>query len=401
MSDPGPTDAAPPGSAAAGSPDAASLDEERLATVRLAMTPGVGPLIARSLLDRFGTAAAVFRGHDASWREVSGVGAKVARALGDASTEAAAHRELARCRQSDVQILTAHDDGYPALLREIPDAPLMLSMRGEITAQDGLAVALVGSRTCTLYGRQSAERLARGLARAGITVISGLARGIDAAAHRGALDAGGRTIAVTAGGLARLYPPEHVDLARDIVAAGAVLTESPLDREPTRGLFPQRNRIISGLSQAIVVVEATRKSGALHTARHAKEQDRDVFAVPGHITDPTSEGCHDLLRDGAMLVRDVDDILEALGPLAEPIRTSAGDETTVSTTTLGARERTLSELEQTVLQAVPQQPTHTDEVMQSLGESLTPSQVVSTLTVLEMRRFVQRHPGGFVVRVPG
>lgn len=384
-------------------PEAATepcVDADRLAAVRLALVPGVGPLIARNLLDRFGSAAAVFEQSIGQLQETPQVGAKVARAIIDPSTRVAAQRELARCRQSGVEILIAADDGYPDLLAAIPDAPLMLSMRGQITAADGIAVGLVGSRTCTLYGRQTADRIARGLALAGVTVISGLARGIDAAAHRGALEAGGRTLAVTAGGLARLYPPEHVDLARDIVAHGAVLTESPLDREPTRGLFPQRNRIISGLSQAIVVIEATRKSGALHTARHAKEQDRDVFAVPGPIDNPSSEGCHDLLRDGAMLVRGVDDILEALGPLPEPIATTTDAGQTQ--TTLGGRELTLSDQERSVLQAVPQQPTHTDTVVAELSAAgFTPSQVLATLTVLEMRRFVQRHPGGYVQRVPG
>ena len=375
-------------------------ESERLAAVRLALTPGVGPLIARGLLERFGSAAAVFRSHPSQWREVAKVGPKVVAALSDAGTIAAAERELRRCGESGVSVLTESDADYPDPIRQIPDPPPMLQTRGRITAADRIAVGIVGSRTCTLYGRQTAERLARGLARAGVTVISGLARGIDAAAHRGALDAGGRTLAVVAGGLARLYPPEHLELAREIVAAGAVLTESPLDREPTRGLFPQRNRLISGLSCGVILVEATQKSGALHTARHAKEQDRDVFAVPGPIDQPTSEGTNNLLRDGAILVRGVDDILEALGPLPEAVTTTTHDG--AEQTTLGPRELTLSDQERLVLQAVPVRPTHTDDVVAALAETgLGTPQVLSTLMVLEVRRFVQRQPGGHVVRVPG
>ena len=378
-------------------------DEERLARVRLSLVPGIGPLLAQALLDRFETAAAVFRHAAPQWREVPGIGPKLVAAL-EQSTPETAQKELARCRRANVRVLIPPDADYPSQLLAMPDAPGVLSMRGQLTAADEVAVALVGSRKSTLYGQQMAERLARGLAAAGVTVVSGLARGIDAAAHRGALAAGGRTLAVVAGGLARLYPPEHRDLARAIVEAGAVLTESPLDREPTRGLFPQRNRIISGLCLGVVIVEATRRSGALHTARHAHEQNREVMAVPGHVTDLSSEGCHDLLRDGATLVRHVDDILEALGPLPLPSeRPASADEP--ARTVLGPRELTLSDQERRVLEAVPQQPTPRDDVVAVLaGDVDAPvpePQVLATLMVLEMRRFVATQPGGFVQRVPG
>ncbi len=172
-----------------------------------------------------------------------------------------------------------------------------------------------------------------------MTVISGLARGIDAAAHRGALAGGGRTFAVCANGLAHVYPPEHGPLAEEIVGQGAVLSESPLERGPTRGIFPQRNRIISGLSLGVIIVEASRNSGALHTARHAMEQGREVFAVPGRVDSLASQGCHDLIRDGVTLVRDVDDVLESLGPLMSPVQVSAAD------TVLAPRELSLNEQE--------------------------------------------------------
>ena len=189
----------------------------------------------------------------------------------------------------------------------------MIYCQGTLIEADALAIGVVGSRHCTAYGRQQAHRLAQALARCGITVVSGLARGIDAQAHQGALEAGGRTIAVCATGLNIVYPPEHVELAASITRQGCLLTESPMEQAPKSGLFPQRNRIISGLSLGVVLIEAGRSSGALHTARHAMEQNREVFAMPGRVDSEASLGCLDLIRDGATLIRDVDDVFERTG----------------------------------------------------------------------------------------
>ena len=282
-------------------------------------------------------------------------------------------------------------DQYPRSLLEIADPPSILYSRGEYLPQDQLAVAIVGSRRCTLYGRQVAEKLAGALARAGLTIVSGLARGVDAAAHRGALDAGGRTIAVQATGLTHVYPPEHAELATEIARQGAVVSEYPLDQAPLAGLFPQRNRIISGLSLGVIVIEATRNSGALHTVRHATEQGREVFAVPGRIDSLASEGCHDILRDGAILVRSATDVLQALGPLMGPVAT-ATDQTVMT-----PRELVLDEQERRVLNLVTIDPLPVDQVLRSAG--LEPSRVLATLTVLEMRRLVQRVPGGQICRI--
>jgi DNA processing protein len=276
------------------------------------------------------------------------------------------------------------------MLSEICDPPHVLYCRGEIQSRDRLAIAIVGARRCTVYGRQQAERLADGLARAGVTIVSGLARGIDASAHRGALAAGGRTFAVMATGLAQLYPPEHAGLADEVAASGALLSESRLDQVPVAGLFPQRNRIISGLSLGVIIVEASRKSGALHTARHAMEQGREVFAVPGRIDSLASEGCHDLIRDGATLVRGVDDVLEALGPLVEPVKTEGNG------AVHDPRELTLNDQERAVLAHVLADPTQVDEIVRGAG--LDSSRVLSTLTVLEMKRMIRRLPGGHYVR---
>jgi DNA processing protein len=193
-----------------------------------------------------------------------------------------------------------------------------LYFRGEWADADATGVGIVGSRACTTYGKKLAEQIARGLARAGVTVVSGLARGIDGVAHRAALEAGGRTIAVLAGGLSEIYPPEHTDLANEVTGHGALVTETPMTVAPLPGMFPARNRIISGLSRAVVVIEANVRSGALITARHALEQGREVFAVPGPADSPASAGCLELIRNGARLVRSADDILDDLKGIATP-----------------------------------------------------------------------------------
>ena len=394
------SDAQPGGEGACGS---AEVDEAAVvAALRLNLVRGLGPLLSRRLLDRFGTAADVLAAPPERWLTVEGVGPKIARALTEARGSDAAEREWRRCREHNIRVLLPEGPDYPRPLTEIPDPPAVLYCRGELQPRDALAVAVVGPRSGTLYGRQMAERMSRELARAGVTVVSGLARGVDAAAHRAALEAGGRTIAVIAPGLTRLYPPEHVNLARDVVAAGAVLTESPLDRSPSPGLFPQRNRIISGLSCGVLIVEAARKSGALHTARHAQEQNREVFALPGRVTDPTAAGCLDLLRDGATLVRGVDDILEALGPLPEPVRnagrTAPDGQQKHSGEVRSPRELTLTEDERAILDRVPTEPTPQDTVLNAID--LPAGRVLSTLTMLEMKRFVRRLPGGFLTRLP-
>ena len=322
---------------------------------------------------------------------IDGIGPKLAGAITQARDDSAALDELRRCVRTGIEIDVLGKETYPAPLADICDPPMLLYRRGDYLPQDQIAVAIVGSRRATLYGRQIAEKLAASLARAGVAVVSGLARGIDACAHRGALSAGGRTIAVLATGLANVYPPEHVALADEVADQGCVVSEAPLERGPTRGVFPQRNRIISGLSRGVVIAEAGRHSGALHTARHALEQGREVFAVPGRVDSPESTGCHDLIRDGVTLVRSVDDILEELGPLPQPV-TGAEKQTLLT-----PRELTLNDQERTVLQAVLTEPSLVDDVLDRT--ELEPSRVMATLTVLEMKRLVRRLPGGQIIRV--
>ncbi|MGE3778998.1 MAG: DNA-processing protein DprA, partial [Pirellulaceae bacterium] len=290
-------------------------DEQLLTELRLSLTPGVGPRTYRALIERFGSAAAVHAASLSQLREVPGVGAKMLSSLVAARQETAADEVLRVCRATGITLLREADERFPRLLREIHDPPSVLYLRGELRPCDNLAMAIVGTRHATSYGLRQAERLTAGLARAGFTIISGLARGIAAAANRGALAAGGRTLAVLGCGVLEIYPPEHTGLADEIRQQGVVLSEAPPGSPPHSGMFPQRNRLITGMSLGVVVVEAAVQSGAMISARHAMDQGREVFAVPGSVESRSTRGCHQLLRDGAKLVESVDDVLEELGPL--------------------------------------------------------------------------------------
>jgi DNA processing protein len=365
-------------------------DRDLIDVLRLNLVPGLGPRTYQLLLERFGSPRGILNASVSKLQEVRNVGPKLAMSLVTHGTEAAAREELAGARAAGVKLLIRDAADYPAALGRIPDPPTVIYCKGTLGEVDGLAIGVVGSRHCTAYGRQQTNRLAQALARVGITVVSGLARGIDAEAHKGALEAGGRTIAVCATGMNTIYPPEHVDLAAAVVKQGCLLTESPMDQTPKSGLFPQRNRIISGLSLGVVLIEAGRSSGALHTARHAMEQNREVFAMPGRVDSEASLGCLDLIRDGATLIRDVDDVLSALGPLVKPIQR------TPTETVRKPAELTLSDQERTILNLVTAESIAVDDVIRTAN--IEASRVLSTLTVLEMKRLVRRLPGGFVVR---
>jgi DNA processing protein len=275
-----------------------SLKEERLQALVLALA-GQPPLRER---------VAAFR--DAG----SFGGALRVLGLSTAPARARAERTLGRVEARGYGILCLGDPSYPLLLSEAPDPPLVLTVRGSFLREDALALAIVGSRRATPYGRETSRRLARDLASAGLTIVSGLARGVDGAAHEGALEAGGRTLAVLGSGLDDIYPREHRKLAERIAGQGAILSEFDLDEPPHARNFPRRNRVITGLALGTLVVEAAAKSGSLISARMALDQNREVFAVPGPVTSLLSEGTHALLRDGARLVTRAEDVLEELRP---------------------------------------------------------------------------------------
>jgi DNA processing protein len=295
--------------------------------------------------------------------------------------------ELEVIARLGLKIITLADGGYPQPLRSLPNPPPVLYLLGDYQERDELAIALVGTRRSTPYGRMVAEQLARGLSELGLTVVSGLALGIDTAAHRGALAAGGRTIAVLGSGFARPYPPQNLRLMREIAASGAVLSEFPLQTEPDRWNFPRRNRIISGLARGVVVVEAPERSGALITARLALDQGREVFAVPGRITDEASRGVHQLIKAGAKLVEDVEDIIEEFPDLRAVLAAPR------------AREQPeLTPLEERVLAALDWEPLHFDEVLESTG--LSHAELAHGLLQLQLKDLIREFPGKRYAKLP-
>lgn len=369
------------------------------ALLQLASVPGLGPRTRRELISRFGGPQAVLSATAATLRGVGQLRSAVAEALLESSADEA-DRILEVCRKKGVELLPESDPHYPPLLGRIDDPPGILFVRGDLQPADALAVAVVGARHATAYGHKVAKQLGGALARAGYTVVSGLARGIDAAAHQGALAAGGRTLAVLGSGVLNVYPPEHRGLADEIEASGAVISELPPLTKPSSGAFPQRNRIISGLSLGVVVVQAAERSGAMITARLASEQGREVFAVPGDIDCRMSQGCHRLIQDGAKLVGGIDDILEELGPLFETVASPAGCQVSQTTASAVSRpaELALDATERQVFDAIPTSAEGclVDRVIGETG--LDASQVLGTLCLLETRRLVTRLPGSRVAR---
>jgi DNA processing protein len=370
--------------------------------IALNMTPGIGPRVAAMLLERFGAAEAVF---NASRAELEGVRLRpetiesiMAR---DLLETAAAEIERVRSLGGDVLIL---DDGtYPALLREIFDPPITLYVKGEWEeCLDAPCVAVVGSRRCSTYGQNTALMLARDLAERGVTIISGLARGIDAAAHRGALEASGRTVAVMGTGLDQVYPRDHQKLADEILnQGGAIVSEFPLGTPPAPQNFPYRNRVISGLSLGVLLVEAAENSGSLITARMAMEQNREVWAVPGNITSRNSFGTNYLIKGaGAKLIQQWQDIVAELPPDVAasilPPQMKEGEAEHL-TNQLSLVPEDLSATEHAVWKLLStDEPVHIDALAESSKLSL--SELSGALLGLEMRELVRQLPGKCFVR---
>jgi DNA processing protein len=365
--------------------------------LKLALVPGLGPKLTAALLDRFGSPAAILTATASQLLAVPLIGDKLASSFASAFRTADVETEIRLLVQHHVEAVVLGERGYPQRLTTLVNAPSLLYLRGTLTDADANAVGIVGSRACTSYGKRIAERIAGGLARAGWTVISGLARGIDGAAHRGALDAGGRTLAVLAGGLAKIYPPEHAGLADEVSKQGCLISETPMSVQPQPGMFPARNRIISGLSRAVVVVEANVKSGALITVDHAAEQGREVFVVPGPVDSPASAGCLELIRKGAKLVRDADDILEDLRGIAPPDPPPARKAAAPSPTLFDPPAPTnLDPVQQQVWDALDGPPRHADELSRATG---TPIHALpGVLMQLELKKLIRRLPGNLYER---
>ena len=339
---------------------------------------GIGPTRLRALLDHFGDVERAWHAPSDALRH-AGLDRRSLKNLLAVRAARDLDRELERIAAVGARVLTWESPDYPRLLREIPAPPPVLYVKGTLTEEDAWAVAVVGTRRASTYGREVTRRLATTLARSGITIVSGLARGIDSVAHRAALKAGGRTVAVLGCGIDRIYPPEHRKLAEEIIAHGTLVSDYPLGTPPEGINFPPRNRIISGLSLGVLVTEAGKGSGALITADYAAEQGRDVFAVPASILTHCSAGTNALIQDGAKVVLGPEDILEELN-------------LTMVAEQMEARQvLPADETEAALLTRLSAEPTHVDELGRQVG--LPIAQVTSTLALMELKGMV-RQVGG-------
>lgn len=362
----------------------------------LHLVEGLGPARITALIDHFGSAARARQATAGELVRITGFGDQLSASVGKALPAVDVDAEIARLDKAGVEVLALGQDGYPPALATIPGAPLLLFAQGRILPADARAVALVGTRHPDAYGKKVTKQLAGDLARAGVVVVSGLARGIDGLAHQAALDAGGRTLAVLAGGLASIYPPEHRDLARRVTDAGALITEGTMLTEPTKWRFPARNRIISGLSGVVVIVQAPADSGALITAEHAADQGRTVLAVPGPIDGKEHAGCHRLIREGAALCRSVEDILEELDGVSA-VATAAKQRVEVEKPAPPAEPPALDDQQRRVWECLADGPRGGDELARLSG--LNVGQLASVLLGLEMRKVIRRLPGNRYERV--
>ncbi len=352
--------------------------------IGLSRIEGVGRVTFRKLAAHFGSPERVLAAERDALEAVDGLSEKALKAITSTDWRTTAEREMEMARRTGVSIVTFDSPQFPAVLKNTPDPPLYLYIKGTLPPGDGVAV--VGTRRPTTYGTTVTKRMAGELAAAGLVIVSGMARGIDTQAHRGALEARGKTIAVLGSGIDVPYPPENRDLMQEIAANGAVVSENPFGTQPEAGYFPARNRIISGLSLGTVIVEAAADSGSLITAQYALDQKRKLFAVPGNIASPYSRGAHSLIRKGALLAEGSADILRELG------RNGSGKPQKQA-------ERPLPDLtgdERTVMDRIEDEPKHIDVIMKESG--LAAGHLSAVLITLELQGLVDQAPGKYYVR---
>ncbi len=350
------------------------------ALVVLNMLEGIGPVVVRRLLEVFTSPEGILATSRAKLMRVPGVGEEIAGAICGWEERVDLVAEIGRCEAFGCEIVTALDDRFPTQLLQIYDPPIVLYLKGSITKKDHSGVALVGARRSTHYGRDTARRIAQQLAGVGVTVVSGGARGIDSAAHGGALHGGGRTICVLGNGINRIYPPENRELFDRITENGAIMTQFPFNRPADRQSFPIRNRIVAGMTMGTVVVEANAKSGALITANMANDYGRQVFAVPGPVHSPCSKGCHELIKNGAKLCESMEDILsefEYLFPSTPTISPKAAP--------------SLTDEERQLIELIQSNDVHVDQLVRESGLSVSALSVM--LLQLEMKGLVVQQPG--------
>lgn len=358
-------------------------DDQRLYWVGFNHVKGIGPVRFQALIDVFGDAQSAWHAPVDALRH-TGLNSRIIEELIATRNRLSLEKLWQQIASQDIRVLTWNDSEYPRLLKEIQQPPPVLYLRGCLTPEDECAVSIVGTRRVTPYGRQVAERVARVLAQNGVTVVSGLARGVDSIAHQAALDAGGRTIAVFGCGVEQVYPPEHRRLAEKILQNGALISDYPPGTPPEANNFPPRNRIISGLALAVVVVEAGQTSGALITTRFAADQGREVFAVPGSIFAPACQGPNRLIRDGATPLLQPEDVLEVLN--MEQMAAQRAARTVLPADSTEAQ----------ILALLSHEPTHVDEIQSRCG--LPIEQVSATLVLMELKGLVQQTGGMNYVR---
>lgn len=365
---------------------------ERDAFIALNQISGLGAITVKRMIETFGSATAIFHAGERDLLRVQGVGLERAQSFRRELDQARADGEIARAGELGVQLLTWADAGYPAVLKAIADPPLVLYVAGAVEPLAGPCIAVIGTRHPTVYGREMAQLLAFQLAGAGYVIVSGLALGIDAQAHRGALQAHGRTVGVLGGALDCLYPKENEGLAKEMAAqGGAVMCEYPFGRQPDRQTFPMRNRIVSGLVKGVVVIEAPQNSGTLITVDQALDQGRAVMALPGRADSPASVGCHRLIRNGARLVTSAEEVIEELQELLPLASARTAPRKAAAER---APEPPASAEERKLLVHVGNEPVHIDEIIRESG---LPAGTVNALVVgLQIKRRVKLLPGGMV-----
>jgi DNA processing protein len=380
-------------------PQQNSVDIEKW--LKLIRADAVGPVTFAKLITHFSTIDYVLGASVSELAEVDGIGFKTAEQIAATRDKFNTSVELELARKLGVWLINLDDERYPPLLKRIYDPPPVLYIKGSLTAADNLAISIVGSRRCSLYGQEQSSRFAHFLSSAGFTICSGMARGIDTAAHQGALSAGGRTIAVQGCGLANIFPPENKKLFELIADSGACISELPLQYEPLAENFPPRNRIIAGLSLGTIVVEAAPNSGALITAAAALENNREVMAVPGKIDSPLSRGAHRLIKQGAKLVESVEDVMEALGYIGERLQshvTAAAAEASerIEKPLFDVSQLNLSGNEKTIYDCLGKEPLHIEQII--AGTNLTPGGINAGLISLRLKGLIRQLPGSLFLR---
>jgi DNA processing protein len=378
-------------------PNSANIDK----WLKLIRADGVGSAIFARLIEYFGSADRVLGASVSELAKINGVGFKTAERIASTRHKFDAAAELELAQKLGVWIISFDDQRYPPVLKQIYDPPPVLYVKGSFTRQDNLALSIVGSRHCSLYGQEQSSRFAHFLGSAGFTICSGMARGIDTAAHQGALSAGGRTIAVQGCGLANIFPPENKKLFELIAESGACISELPLQYEPLSVNFPPRNRIIAGLSLGTIVVEAALRSGALITARAALDYNREVMAVPGKIDSPLSRGAHQLIKQGAKLIESVEDVMEALGHIGGQLEdhvsaAAARASDSIEKPLFDVSQLKLSDAERKIYDCLDKEPSHIEQIIAETD--LTPGIVNATLISLRLKGLIKQLPGSLFLR---